>query len=139
MKTLINFLQEGLKITSKSRVNKHSSEISEKIIKNWGLDYFKFNKKDIKDVLEKWQIDNKVNDVSFAADVETLVELTDYGLPKDIKNNYDDSYYTNEKCQTKLDQSEVLYSNDKEGWDIMGNKEMIAFVGPYGTLYCLVK
>ena len=34
MKTLINFLQEGLKITSKSRVNKHSSEISEKIIKN---------------------------------------------------------------------------------------------------------
>ena len=47
MKTLINFLQEGLKITSKSRVNKHSSEISEKIIKNWGLDYFKFDKKAI--------------------------------------------------------------------------------------------
>ena len=139
MKTLIIFLQEGLKITSKSRVNKHLSEISEKIIKNWGLDYFKFDKKDIKDILEKWQIDNKVNDVSFAADVETLVELIENGLPKDIKNNYDDSYYTNEKCQTKLDQSEVLYSNDKEGWDIMGNKEMIAFVGPYGTLYCLVK
>ena len=113
MKTLINFLQEGLKITSKSRVNKYSSEISEKIIKNWGLDYFKFDKKDIKDILEKWQIDNKVNDVSFAADVETLVELTEYGLPKDIKNNYDNSYYTNEKCQNKLDQSEVLYSNDK--------------------------
>lgn len=139
MKKLINFLQESLKITSKSKVNEPSPEIIEKIIKNWGLDHFKFNKKDIKDTLEKWQIDNKVNDVSFAADVETLSELTGYGLPKDIKNNYDDSDYTNEKCQIKLDQSEVLYSNDKEGLDIMGNKEMIAFVSPYGTLYCLAK
>ena len=139
MKNLINFLQEGLKITSKSKVNESSPELIKKIMKNWLLDRYKSNKKDIQDTLEKWQIDNKVNDVSFAADVETLTELTRYGLSKDIKDNYDDSDYTNEKCQIKLDQSEVLYSNDKEGWDIMGNKEMIAFVGPYGTLYCLVK
>lgn len=138
MKNLINFLQEGLKITSKSKVNESSPELIKKIMKNWLLDRGGGNK-DIKDTLEKWQIDNKVNDVSFAADVETLAELTRYGLSKDIKDNYDDSDYTNEKCQIKLDQSKVLYSNDKDGWDIMGNKEMIAFVGPYGTLYCLAK
>ena len=138
MKNLINFLQEGLKITSKSKVNESSPELIKKIMKNWLLDRGGGNK-DIKDILEKWQIDNKVNDVSFAADVETLAELTRYGLSKDIKDNYDDSDYTNEKCQIKLDQSKVLYSNDKDGWDIMGNKEMIAFVGPYGTLYCLAK
>lgn len=138
MKNLINFLQEGLKITSKSKVNESSPELIKKIMKNWLLDRGGGNK-DIKDTLEKWQIDNKVNDVSFAADVETLAELARYGLPKDIKDNYDDSDYTNEKCQLKLDQSKVLYSNDKDGWDIMGNKEMIAFVGPYGTLYCLAK
>ena len=138
MKNLIIFLQEGLKITSKSKVNESSPELIKKIMKNWLLDRGGGNK-DIKDTLEKWQIDNKVNDVSFAADVETLAELTRYGLSKDIKDNYDDSDYTNEKCQIKLDQSKVLYSNDKDGWDIMGNKEMIAFVGPYGTLYCLAK
>ena len=57
----------------------------------------------------------------------------------DIINKYDDSYDTNKKCQDKLDKTNVLYSDTDFGFDVMGSKDLLAFVGSHGTLYCLPK
>jgi len=141
MKEIVNYIKEGLKVNSKSKIVNIEENLVDKIIEMWGMKKFKYFKnyiEETKDVLLKWLNDYDIMGVKFAADPETLAELTGL-LSEDIVNEYDHSYDTNEECQWKLDKTKILYSQKNEGWDIMGSKDIIALVSPLGTLYCLKK
>ena len=57
-------------------------------------------------------------------------------MPKAIKELYNDSYKTNEECQYRLDSCKTIYDfGDYK--EIMGAPDLLAFIGPTGTLYAI--
>ena len=147
MKDLNNFIQEKLKITSKTKINSRSKQellnvpnivgnyITDKILYLWG---FKKDSEDIEEigkVIKKWVFDNNVGDVRPAADPETL---NDYNgiIPKEILDLYDNGLSMNEECQYRLNAAKEIYSFDKFT-QIYAATDIIAIIGSSGTLYCL--
>lgn len=139
MKEIVNYIKEGLKINSKTKINQINKDLIDKITDGW---FIKNPKSGLIDSIKNWIKQYNISDIDYATDQETLAEYKSKISSKemlDIINKYDDSYDTNEKCQDKLDKTNILYSDTDFGFDIMGSKDLLAFVGPHGTLYCLPK
>ena len=151
MKDLNNFIQEKLKVNSKTKINKTNLDllnvpnisgnyVADKILYVWGfqkdlkykgLDYTKEAGK----LIKKWVLDNNIDDVRPAADPETLAESEDF-MPKEIIELYDDSLTLNEECQYRLNSAKEILNIDKFN-QIYAAPDVIAFISPTGTLYCL--
>ena len=142
MKSLKIYINEKLKINSKSKVNTKDNSIPEltdnyvvnKILYVWGLGTEEY---DAIEAIQSWVDKNKIDDVKPAADLETLNDAKDYGMTKEIRDLYDDSYKMNEECQWRLGSAKVIYTFEEEHAEIFAAPDVIAFCGEYGTLYCL--
>ena len=150
MNNLNKYIQEKLKISSKSKINKaiHDNEYNfyiHKITGNYAVDKilccwgFEDNiDKEALIVIEDWVNDNNVDDVQPAADLETINEIEDNTLliPKPILDLYDTKSSMNEECQYRLGSAKSVYTFSKYE-EIFAAPDVIALVGSSGTLYCL--
>lgn len=137
MKSLTLYINEKLHVSKykKEKLDNKIPEltgdkITDKILYGWGLGT---EEPDAIEAIQKWIKDNNVDDIELAADKETLNETN---MPQVIKNLYNDSYKTNEECQSKLNSAKEIYSFDKFK-QIYASPDLIAFIGPTGTLYAI--
>ena len=146
MKQFNYYIQEKLKITSKTKINSTKSELlnvpnivnnytADKILYVWGFEKGAMGSKKVGEVIKKWVLDNNVEDVIPAADPETLEENR-YIIPKEILEIYDNRLTFNEECQYRLGSAKEIYSFDTYT-QIYAAPDVIALVGSTGTLYCL--
>ena len=137
MKSLTLYINEKLHV-SKYKKEKPDNKIPEltgdkvtdKILYGWGLGT---EEPDAIEAIQKWIKDNNIDDIELAADKETLNE-TD--MPQAIKELYNDSYKTNEECQWRLNSAKEIYSFGRMT-QIYASPDLIAFIGPTGTLYAI--
>lgn len=155
MKNLNNFITEKLKVNSKTKIvnDLEHKEIIDKIIY-----YFNINPEETKDNEEKHAFEKikekiiewldyykeKIKDVDFACDLETLNEFIKSINKNEYKENIQKEYNTsdslNEKCQSLLDKSVGLYKNYIINIECQHcDEKMICISYKYGTLYCLNK
>ena len=134
MKNLNSFIQEKLKINSKTNVQ---SNILDEILEFWGLDD---ENKDINNVINQWIKDNNINDVKFVADKETLINASDF-LSDEIFELYHCSLEENKEANKEFENAKNIYHHSSRGEniDIMANNNVIAIIGWYGILYCVKK
>lgn len=135
MKSLKTIILEKLTITSNSKIK--SVNISNQILKYWGLDP---EDKDINDIIDQWAEDNDVNEVIPIAHPETLNDASEL-IPDNIIKQYKSDMKSIEDCEHELDKAKNIYHYGERGEniDIMCTDNMIAILGWYGTLYCVKK
>ena len=147
MNNLNLYIQEKLKVSSKSKINKdiHDNEYNfyihkitgnyavDKILCCWGFED-NIDKEALK-VIEDWVNDNNVDDVQPAADLETINDIEDI-IPKPILDLYDTKSSMNEECQYRLGSAKSVYTFSKYE-EIFAAPDVIALIGSSGTLYCL--
>ena len=135
MKSLKTIILEKLTITSNSKIK--SVNISNQILKYWGLDP---EDKDINDVIDQWVEDNNVNEVIPMAHPETLNDASEF-IDGNIIKQYKLDMKSIEDCEYELENAENIYHHNERGEniDIMCTDNMIAILGWYGTLYCVKK
>lgn len=137
MKNLNNFIQEKLKINSKTRIN-NTEEICKYIYNNlWGITD---EDKEMYSAIEKWVKDNDVNEVIPIVHPESLNDVSEF-IDDDIIKQYKSDMKSVEDCEQELEKAENIYhhSGRGENIDIMCTDNMIAILGWYGTLYCVKK
>jgi hypothetical protein len=134
MKKINNFIQEKLKVNSKTNVQ---STVFEEILEYWGL---KYEKKEINDAIKKWIKDNNVNDVEFIADKVTLKNASEF-LSDEVLELYKLDKKSVNNAYDELECGEFIYhhSGIDDNIDIMANNNVIAIIGWYGILYCVKK
>lgn len=136
MKDITQFLLEKLKINKNSKIKKGDipeltdNPIVNKILYGWGLGT---DEPEALEAIEKWVDDNNIDEIRLAADLETLNE-TD--MPDIIKKLYDSSDTLNEECQYRLDSCKTIYDFG-DYMEIMAAPDLLAFIGPHGTLYVI--
>lgn len=146
MENLSSFIIEKLRINSKSKINHTKLEllnvpnisnnyVTDKILYVWGFQKGQSDVKEASQKIKKWVLYNNIDDVRPAADPETLAESEDL-MPKEIMELYDDSLTLNEECQYRLGSAKEIYSFGRLT-QIYAAPDIIALVGPTGTLYCL--
>jgi len=137
MKDLNNFIQEKLKINSKTQIN-NTEEICKYIYNNlWGITD---EDKEMYSAIEKWVKDNDVNEVFPIANQESLNDASEF-IDDDIIKQYKSDMKSVEDCESELEKAENIYHHSERGEniDIMCTDNMIAILGWYGTLYCVKK
>ena len=137
MKQLNSFIQEKLKINSKSKIN-NTDEVCKYIYNNlWGITD---EDKEMYSAIEKWVKDNDVNEVIPIAHPESLNDASEF-IDDDIIKQYKSDMKSVEDCEDKLEKAENIYHHSSRGEniDIMCTDNMIAILGWYGTLYCVKK
>ena len=137
MKNLNNFIQEKLKINSKTQIN-NTEEICKYIYNNlWGITD---ENKEMYSAIEKWVKDNDVNEVIPIVHPESLNDISEF-IDDDIIKQYKSDMKSVEDCEQELEKAENIYhySGRGENIDIMCTDNMIAILGWYGTLYCVKK
>ena len=139
MKTLNSFINEALiKKTSKiSNISQGTKNLIDLI-----FDYLLIDKKyenDAKLIIENWLIDNKVKDVNFVADKETLNCIPEYVNKKhtdDLNLDlYNSDYMSVEDCAYKLTPCDNIYTLEKTS-QLYIHKNMICHLFELGTIYC---
>jgi len=135
MKSLNNYIIEGLKIKANTKINSLEKQLAEDILESWCLDVSS-SKEEYKVVLE-WIQKNKISDVYYAADKETIESMN--SVVEGDYSKWDTDEDLNEQCQDYLSKADNLYTYKSNGekYDIYGSEEMICICSYSGTLYCI--
>lgn len=134
MKKINNFIQEKLKVNSKTKIK---SNVFEEILICWGLDE---DDNEINDVINNWIETNDVIDVQFVADKKVYDEVSEW-FDNKTKKMYSCSPNDVKYCEHKQTKSTEIYAYKHPGekLTIDATDDMICINGWYGTLYCVKK
>lgn len=134
MKDIKEFIIEKFKINSKNVNNNFNyTKIINSIAKHFG-----FTKdEEIIEIIEKWVIDNHIQEIFYYGDIETLEEGRNAGMSEKIMKDFDTSNEAIMNCQDELEKCKDIYSEDY--LTIKANENLLAFLGDYGGLYASSK
>jgi len=135
MKQLNKFIQEKLKINSKTKLSDNVKELADEIFYVlWG---FTDEDPEIYEVISTWIKDNNIKEVTPVADFDALKDAAEF-LDDSTVKEYNTKNENVEECLNLISKTKTLYHKREHGieFDIRGCDKMICIIGYYGTLYC---
>lgn len=119
MNNLNYFLNEALKINSKSKIS--INNILSKIL---GFD--KDDDKDIIDVIDKWYNENNISNFLLITDEDTMNDMIDNGMPRSYIKYFNFDQKNIDKCSKEInDIGKSLFEDNKFGFIITGSNNVL--------------